>query len=103
MRRLLAALILLGSFTGCRPKPPTVDPAEVKLRDTTIAALRTFVERAKHPKDRFERGDSVSSARAACDKPSLDRMMNNEKLKQEILAECAKDMPIIEELAKGAI
>lgn len=82
---------------GCEHKP---DAAEIRLRDTTIGTLHTLLERAQHPSNKFERDDSEATAKAACDKPGLDRVMKDKKLEQDILTECAKVLPQIEVLIK---
>lgn len=93
--RWLTLLLLLGCNRSHGP-----DPEEVKLRDTSINALRTCLARCRHPSNKFECGDSASLAKATCNKEHLDQIMQSKQLEQEILAECAKDLPEIEALPK---
>lgn len=95
MRYALPLLLLLG----CKPAAPAVDPAEVKLRDTSISGIKDMLAKAKSS-DKSDRDLARITAPAICDKPGLDKVMKSKQLEQEILDECAKDIPQIEALTK---
>lgn len=91
--RLASAVLLL---LACNHGP---DPDELKLRDTTINGLKTLVAKAKSSvKD--DREFARITAPHLCNKEHLDKVMKSKPLEQEILDECAKDLPQIESSSK---
>ena len=98
MRLVLLCLLLLACDKPA-PKAPPQDSAEVRLRDTSIKGLRELLEKAKSS-DVRERDIAETASPAFCDKADMDKVMKDKKLEQEILDECAIDIPQIQAALK---
>ncbi|HWE29365.1 MAG TPA: hypothetical protein VHB97_15255 [Polyangia bacterium] len=92
--RIWLPLVLVVACNTTPADPSAVDPAEVKLRDTSIGELKQLLEKAKSD-DPSDKSSARLGAPAICDRASLDRM-KNKTLEQEILGECTRDLPEIE-------
>lgn len=88
--RLLPLLLLVACNNS-----GGVDPAELKLRDTSVSSLRELLDHCQHPRNKFDCGDSESLAKTICDREHLDKTMKSRPTEQAILSECAKVLPQI--------